>query len=64
MVHSFLRQILGVGKATSTWGILTETGKYPIIMKIYIQILKYWVRLLSVKSKYVQEAHQASSNGI
>ena len=57
VLHSFLRQILGVGKTTSTWGILTETGKYPIIMKIYIQIMKYWVRLLSVKSKYVQEAH-------
>ena len=57
VVNSFLRQILGVCKTTSTWGILTETGKYPMLMKTYIQIMKYWVRLLSIKKKYVQEAH-------
>ena len=57
VVNSFMRQILGVCKTISTWGILTETGKYPILMKTYIQIMEYWVRLLSIKSKYVHEAH-------
>ena len=33
VVNSFIRQILG-GK-TSAWGILMETGKYPILMKTY-----------------------------
>ena len=49
VVNSFLRQILGICKTTSTWGILTETGKYPMLMKTYIQTMKYWVRLLSIK---------------
>ena len=57
VVNSYLRQILGVGKNTSTWGILTETGKYPISVKVYIQIMKYWIRLLNIESKYMQESH-------
>ena len=57
VVNSFIRQILGVCKTTSTWGILTETGKYHMLMKTYIQIMKYWVKLLSIESKYEQEAH-------
>ena len=56
VINSFLRQILGVGKKTSTWGIISETGKYPIILKTYIQIMKYWVRLLNIESKYMQES--------
>ena len=57
VINSFFRQILGVGKKTTTWGILTETGKYPIILKAYIQIIKYWIRLLDIESKYMQESH-------
>ena len=57
VLNSFLRQILGVRKKTTTWGILSETGKYPLIMKVYIQIMKYWTRLLNIESKYMQESH-------
>ena len=56
VIRSFLRQILGVGKKTSTWVITTETGKYPIVLKVYIQIMKYWIRLLNIESKYMQES--------
>ena len=57
MLNSFLRQILVVRKKTTTWGILPETGKYPPIMKVYIQIMKYWTRLLNIESKLMQESH-------
>ena len=57
VMNSFLRQILGVGKTTSNWGIITETGKYPIILKVYLQIMKYWIRLICIESKYMQESH-------
>ena len=26
-------------------------------MKAYIQIMKYWIRLLNIESKYMQESH-------
>ena len=55
--NNFLRLVLGVNKTTPNIGIIGETGKYPIILKAYIQIMKYWVRLISVESKYMQNAH-------
>ena len=54
VVNSFIRQILGVCKTTSTWEILTETGKYYIDENIVWNI---GYSLLSISSKYVQEAH-------
>ena len=42
---SFLRQTLGVHKKTSNMAIFGETGKYPISIKIFVHILKYWYRL-------------------
>ena len=45
VVLSFLRQILGVHKKSSTLAVMAETGKYPISIKIFTQIVKYWIRL-------------------
>ena len=45
VITSFIRQILGVHKKSSTLAILAETGKYPISIKIMTQIIKYWIRL-------------------
>lgn len=53
---SFIRQILGVNKKTSNLALLTETGKYPLIFKIYLSIFKYWVRLNETPSKLLAEA--------
>ena len=41
----FLRQILGIGKKSTNIAIHGETGKYPICIKIFTQIIKYWERL-------------------
>ena len=45
VILSFLRQTLGVHKKTSNLAIFGETGKYPISVKIFVHILKYWYRL-------------------
>ena len=45
VILGFLRQILGVGKKTTNIAIHGETGKYPISIKIFTHIIKYWVRL-------------------
>ena len=45
VITSFVRQILGVHKKSSTLAILAETGKYPISIKIMTQIIRYWIRL-------------------
>ena len=33
--HKFIKTILGVGKLTSHWGIISETGRYPLILDIF-----------------------------
>ena len=55
---SFLRQLLGVHKKTSNVGVLSETGKYPTMMKVYTQIFKYWLRLNNTDNKFLREALQ------
>ena len=40
VVLGFLRQILGVGKKCTNIAIMGETGKYPICIKIFMQIIK------------------------
>ena len=59
VVHNFIKQILGVGKKTSTNGILAECGKYPLCMKIYILIIRYWIRLRTSKNKYMQDLYKS-----
>ena len=39
VIIGFLRQLLGVNKKTTNIGVLAETGKYPIAIKIFDQII-------------------------
>ena len=57
VVKGFLRQVLGISKKTTISGIRAETGKYPLSLNIYTQMIKYWTRLLTTKSTLLQEAH-------
>ena len=50
VLKGFLRQILGINKKTTNMDILAETGKFPLSVNIYIQMMKYWVRLLTTDS--------------
>ena len=56
VIYGFLRQTLGIHKKTTKIGILAEVGKYPISMRIFIQIIKYYVRLHTTQSTLLQNA--------
>ena len=70
VVYGFLRQTLGIHKKTTRSGILAEVGKYPLCIKIYTQIIKYYVRLCSSQSILLQNTlidalkmqHQGKNN--
>ena len=57
VTKGYMRQILGVHKKTTITGLRAELGKYPLSLKIYIQMVKYWTRLLSTENILLQEAH-------
>ena len=56
VVSSFLRQVLGVHKKTSNIAVLSETGKYPIAMKVYTTLVKYWLRLKTTNNTLLKAA--------
>ena len=57
---SFLRQLLGVHKKTSNLAILGETGKYPLSIKAYIHIFKYWSRLCTSENELLKASKEAN----
>ena len=57
VVKGFLRQILGINKKSTIRGIRAETGKFPLNLNIYVQMVKYWTRLITTESKLMQGAH-------
>ena len=57
VTKGFIRQILGISKKTTVMGLRAETGKLPLSVNIYTQMLKYWIRILSTESNLLQEAH-------
>ena len=56
VILGFLRQLLGVHKKTTNIAIQAETGKYPICIKIFTLIIKYWVRLNTCENRLLTEA--------
>ena len=52
-----LRGLLGVHKKTTNMGLMSETGKFPICLKIFTQIIKYWMRLRTTDKSMLREAH-------
>ena len=57
VVLSFLRQLMGVHKKTTNMALMAETGKFPICIKIYTHILKYWLRVQNPKNKMLYNAY-------
>ena len=60
VVLSYLRQILGVNKKSTNMAIFSEVGKYPICIRIYEQIFKYWIRVSTSSNDLLREAYQTS----
>ena len=57
VVLGTLRGIMGVHKKTTNMGLMSETGKFPICLKIFTQIIKYWMRLRTTDKSMLLEAH-------
>ena len=60
VVLSFLRQLLGLHKKSPTLTILAETGKYPLSLKIFTHIIKYWIRLHTTENSLLIAAKNAN----
>ena len=60
--YKFLKIILGVGEKTSNWAVLTETGRYPLCIKIMINMLKYWRHLAMSTSPILRATLQTNIN--
>ena len=54
VVLSFVRQLLGVHKKTTNLATLSETGKYPLSVKIFVRIIKYWFRIYTSQNILLQ----------
>jgi hypothetical protein len=60
VVLGFLRQLLGVHKKTTNIAILSETGKFPVVMKIYKYQMRYWNRITSSEKILLKAAKDAN----
>ena len=56
----FIRQLLGVNKKSTNIAVLAEIGKYPICIKIFGRIIKYWARISTSKNQLLAESYKAS----
>ena len=56
----FIKTWLGVRKQTASAAVYAETGSFPLEAKRKVQILKYWIRLLSLPQGHIlQQYYQA-----
>ena len=58
----FLKMILGVSHHTSNWGTLSETGRFPIIIKVFTFMIKYFFHLKNSPSDIVTSALATNMN--
>ena len=56
----FLQNILGVGKKASHWGLLSETGSFPLRLRIMTSMLRYWFHLYSSSSPILGAAFKVN----
>ena len=52
----FLKRILSVPQRTSNWAVITETGKYPVIIKVFSLMIKYFKHLMNAQSSILKDA--------
>ena len=41
----FMKMVLGVHSRTNNWATLSEVGRYPIVLKMYVTILKFLLHI-------------------
>ena len=58
---SFIKSVLGVKPSTNTCLLYAETGRFPLYVTIYRQIVKYWLKLTCTSDhRYIAIAFRES----
>lgn len=60
--YKYLKRILGVGKNTSHWALLSETGSFPLRTRIMTQMLRYWLHLYTSPNPILTAALICNTN--
>ena len=56
----YLKRLLCVAKRTSNWAVLSETGRYPITLKISELMIKYLIHVKNTNSPILKAAFETS----
>jgi hypothetical protein len=56
----FCKRILNVNKTTSSMGVYGELGRYPLFIKRYLCLIKYWFKLLKTDNVILQYVYKQS----
>ncbi len=59
---AYMKNKLNVKRLSSTNDIYAEFGRFPLIIKQKVQVLKYWQRLLSLPHEHVLK--QSNATGV
>ena len=60
-VHlKFCKSILGVKQTTCTTTIYCELGRYPLYVKRYVQIIKYWLKIIRSSNIVLSSVYDSS----
>ena len=54
--YKFVKLILGLHSKASNWAVLSETGRYPIVIKVFMAMIKYLFHLNNAPSKILHAA--------
>ena len=64
----YLKMILGLSASTSNFGTLSETGKFPVVIRIFTFMIKYLFHLKYSASPIIKDAlaisHDLSNKGV
>jgi hypothetical protein len=58
--YRFLKILLGVPRRTSSWAVSTETGRFPLIIRAFKHICKYYSHLNNTCSPILKAAWEQS----
>ena len=58
----FIKMILGVSRHTSNWGILSDTGRFPLIIRVFTFMIKYFFHLKKSPSHFIAAALATNMN--
>ena len=49
--HKFLKMVLGVRKYTSNWAVMSETGRAPLNLRIFPNMIKFYFHMITSPSE-------------